>query len=331
MSDPGNAPPLTLRDVFAAAARIAPWADDTPLEQSAELSAEVGLDLWLKLETAQVTGSFKYRGALNRFLTLPEAGRAGGVVTCSAGNHALGVARAAALTGAPATIVVPENVSRAKLAGLRRARTDTIVAGATYDEAEAHARQLATTSGRLFVSPYNDATVVAGAGTVALEVLRRLPASGTLVVPVGGGGLASGVGLVAKTIAPSIRVIGVQAAASPTMHASLRAGRQVVAPERPTVADGLAGNVEAGSITFPLAQRYLDDLLLVTEADIRAAMRAFIDLHHFIVEGAGAVGLAAARAGLLASAPEPIVLIVSGRNVSSDVLAPLFAVLGDEQ
>lgn len=325
MSDPAAERVVTLRDVFHAAARIAPWVRQTPLERSAAFSAELGLDLWLKLETAQHTGSFKFRGALNRLLTLTEVERAAGIITCSAGNHGLGVAMAAELTGVRATIVVPENVSGAKLAGLRRERVETIVTGADYDSAEAYARELATASGRTFVSPYNDPAVIAGAGTVALETLLHLPSCGTLVVPVSGGGLAAGVGLVAKTIAPSIRVIGVQAAASPAMHAAVRAGRLVLVPEEPTLADGLAGNVETGSITFPLVRDFLDDLLLVSEASIAGAIRAFVDLQHVIVEGAGAVGLAAARAGLLAEMPGPIVLVVSGRNVATEVLVSLLA------
>lgn len=325
MSEPMSSRSVTARDVFAAAARIAPLARETPLERATALSADLGLDLWLKLEALQVTGSFKFRGALNRLLTLPKVVRDGGVITCSAGNHGLGVARAAELTGTRATIVVPENVSAAKLAGLRREQVETIVAGANYDAAEAYARELALESGKVFVSPYNDPDVIAGAGTVALETLRQFPACGTLVVPVGGGGLASGVGLVARAISPTIEVLGVQAAVSPAMHASRRARKRLAVPAEPTLADGLAGNVEAGSITFPLVREYVNDVLLVSEAEIGAAMRSFVDVHHLIVEGAGAVGLAAARSGLLATAPGPIVLVVSGRNVSTEVLAPLLA------
>ncbi|HET8631358.1 MAG TPA: pyridoxal-phosphate dependent enzyme, partial [Thermomicrobiales bacterium] len=167
--------------------------------------------------------------------------------------------------------------------------------------------------------------VIAGAGTVALEILLELPEAGLLVVPVGGGGLAAGVALVAKGIDPAVRVVGVQPAASPAMHVALAAGRPAPVAEAPTLADGLAGNVEPGSITFPLLRQYLDDLVLVDEAAIVAAMRTFLDRRHLVVEGAGAVGLAALQRGLLPAADGPTVLIVSGGNVATSVLAGVLA------
>ena len=315
--------PVTLRDVFLAAARIAPHVRRTPLERSAPRSAELGLDVYLKLECWQRTGSFKLRGALNRLLTLSDEARARGILTCSAGNHGLGVAEAARLTGVAATVVVPENASPAKVAGLRRAGVDLLLVGASYDEAEARARELAAERGLTFVSPYNDAAVIAGAGTVALEVLLDLPDAATLVVPVGGGGLAAGVALVAKAVNPALRVVGAQAEASPAMHAALAAGRLVPVAEGPTLADGLAGNVEAGSLTFPLLQRHLDEVVLVGEEAIAAAMLAYLDRHHLVVEGAGAVGLAALQSGRLAAPRDPLVLVVSGGNVTTSVLARL--------
>jgi threonine dehydratase len=352
---------VTLHDVFLAAARIARHVRRTPLERSAPLSDELGRDVYLKLECLQRTGSFKLRGALNRLLD-EVAGRrskvkgqealdrpgepsglrtptlsarsstfdlrpatARGVLTCSAGNHGLGVAAAARLAGIPATVVVPENASPAKVAGLRRAGVELILHGASYDEAEARARELAETRGLTFVSPYNDPAVIAGAGTVALEVMQELPEAATIVVPVGGGGLAAGVGLATKAINPAARVVGAQSDASPAMHAALAAGRLVPVGERPSLADGLAGNVEAGSITFPLVRRYLDEVVLVDEEAIAAAMLTFLDRHHLVVEGAGAVGLAALQRGLVAPADGPIVLIVSGGNVASGVLAELLS------
>jgi threonine dehydratase len=311
--------------VFLAMARIAPHVRRTPLERSAALSAECGREVYLKLECLQRTSSFKLRGALNRLLTLPERTRERGIVTCSAGNHGLGVAEAAQLTGVAATVVVSEHASPAKVAGLRRTGVELIEHGADYDAAEAFAHELAARRGLTFVSPYNDPAVIAGAGTVALEILLDLPEAGLLVVPVGGGGLASGVGLVAKAIDPAVRVVGAQPAASTAMHAALAAGRLAPVAEEPTLADGLAGNVEPGSITFPLIQQYLDDLILVDEAAIAAAMRAFLDRHHLVVEGAGAVGLAALQRGLLSPADGPTVLIVSGGNVATSVLAEVLA------
>ena len=315
----------TIRDVLLAARRIAPYALRTPLERSAALSAEAGTAVWLKLECQQRTGSFKRRGAINRLLTLPDAARARGVLTCSAGNHGLGVAEAARLTGTVATIVVPRNASPAKIAGLRRAGVETLLIGADYDEAEAEAPRIAAARGLTFVSPYDDPAVIAGAGTVALEILLDLPDAGTIVVPVGGGGLAAGVGIVARALAPELRTIGVQSEASAAMAASLAAGALVPVASGPTLADGLAGNIAAGSITFPLVRDHLDGVLAVPEAAIAAAMLTFLDRHHLVVEGAGAVGLAALQRGRLADAPGPLVLIVSGGNVATDVLAGLLA------
>ena len=318
-------PTVTLHDVFLAAARVGPHVRRTPLERSAPLSAELGLEVWLKLESLQRTGSYKLRGALNRLLTLPPEARGRGILTCSAGNHGLGVAKAARLTGVAATIVVPENASLAKLAGLRRSGVELIVTGRDYDAAEARARALAAERGLPFVSPYNDPAVIAGAGTVALEVLRELPDAAIVVVPVGGGGLAAGVGVVARAVNPALRVVGAQSEASPAMHAALAAGRLVPVVEAPSLADGLAGNVEAGSITFPLVRDGLDEVVLVSEETIADAMLALLDRHHLVVEGSGAVGLAALRGGLLVHPRGPVVLLVSGGNVATDVLARLLA------
>ena len=311
---------VTLHDVFLAARRIAPQVRDTPLERSAVLSRELGREVWLKLECQQRTGSFKLRGALNRLLTLDDAARARGVLTCSAGNHGLGVAEAARLAGIRATIVVPENASPAKVAGLRAAGVELLLVGADYDAAEAAAPQIAAARGLTFVSPYDDPFVIAGAGTVALEIMRDLPEVGTILVPVGGGGLASGVGVAARAINPGVRIVGVQSEASPSMVAALAAGRLVTIACDDSLADGLAGNIAPGSITFPLVRDHLDAVITVSEAAIGAAMRTYLDRHHLVVEGAGAVGLAALQTVPLPDLPEPIVLIVSGGNVATGVL-----------
>jgi threonine dehydratase len=316
-------PTITLHDVFLAAKRIGPQVRRTALERSAVLSAELGTEVWLKLECQQRTGSFKLRGALNRLLTLSAEERARGVLTCSAGNHGLGVAEAARLTGIAATIVVPQNASPAKVAGLRRSGVELLLVGKDYDEAEARAPEIARERGLTFVSPYDDPAVIAGAGTVALEVLQELPEAGTIVVPVGGGGLASGIGLVARAVNPALRVVGVQSEASAAMTASLAAGRLVPVESGPTLADGLAGNIVAESSTFPLVRDHLDGVITVPEAAIAAAMLTFLDHHHLVVEGSGAVGLAALQEGKLAGTPAPVVLIVSGGNVATEVLAAL--------
>lgn len=316
----GPSPLVTLHDVFLAAARIARHVRRTPLERSAALSDEVGVDVWLKLECLQLTGSFKLRGALNRLLMLSAVERERGVLTCSAGNHGLGLAEAARVTGTAATVVVPGDASSAKVAALRRTGVELLIVGADYDEAEARAPAIARERGLAFVSPYNDPAVVAGAGTAALDVLRELPEVGTIVVPVGGGGLAAGIGVVARAVNPALWVVGAQSTAWPAMHAALGAGRLGSVGGRPSLADGLAGNVETGSITFPLIQRGLDEIVLVEETAIAAAMAAFLDLHRLVVEGSGAVGLAALRANRRLAVRGPVVLIVSGGNVAADVL-----------
>ncbi len=321
----GSSRDVTLHDVFLAAARLAPRVPRTPLERSVVWSEELGADVWLKLECRQRTGSFKLRGALNRLLTLSAGERARGVLTCSAGNHGLGLAEAARLTGTAATVVVAADASAAKVARLRRAGVELLIEGADYDEAEARAPAIARRRGLTFVSPYNDPAVVAGAGTVALEVLRELPEAGTIVVPVGGGGLAAGIGVVARAVNPALRVVGAQSVAWPAMAAAVAAGRRVAVAGSPSLADGLAGNVEAGSITFPLVRRGVDAIEVVEEAAIAAAMAAFLHDHGLVVEGAGAVGLAALRANAGLRTRAPVVLIVSGGNVAADVLARVVA------
>jgi len=225
--------------VRAAAQRIRGHVVRTPLEPSADLSDLFGLDVWLKFECFQLTGSFKLRGALNALL-LEGAPR---LVTASAGNHGLGVARAANLLGVAAVVVVPETASRAKVEALRRSGAELIQVGATYDQAEAAALRLARERELPFVSAYNDPRVVAGGGTVALEIIEDLPSVRSLVVPTGGGGLIGGVGVAAHGLVPQIAVYGVQSEASPAWHAALAAGRLVPVEVRPSLADGLAGNI----------------------------------------------------------------------------------------
>jgi threonine dehydratase len=278
----------TRDDVVAAAERIRPYLGPTPLVESDGLS--------LKLESLQPTGSFKIRGAVAA-LTALEPGTH--VVTASAGNHGLAIAWAAERLGFDATIVVAETASSAKIEGIRRFPAKLVVHGLDYDEAERHGLSLDGT----YVSPYNDRHVIAGAGTVALE----LPDTETIVVPVGGGGLASGIGLVSNA-----RVIGVVPEAFPAMRAALDAGRLVEISGSDTLADGLHGNIEPGSVTFELVRAHVDDVVTVTEEELGSAMRFLAFTHGLIVEGAGAAAVAAIRAGKADGG----VAIVTGRNVA---------------
>lgn len=315
---------VTLLDVVAAARRIAPYVQRTPLERSAYLSDAVGADVWLKLECFQTTGSFKLRGALNALLALDNEARGRGVVTASAGNHGLGVARAADLTGLPSVVVVPETASAAKVDLLRQTGCELILHGPDYDAAEAHAVDLAETRESTFVSAYDHPAVVAGGGTIALEILETLPEVDLLIVPAGGGGLISGVALAAKAVQPQIEVYGAQSTASPALHAALAAGRQVTVPILDSLADGLSGNIASSSITVDLAGRYVDQVVLVEESEIAAAMRAILEHEHVLVEGSAAVTAAALRTGRLPAAGRSVVLVLTGRNVAPSVLRATF-------
>ncbi len=314
--------------ILTAHQRIAGIVQPTPLELSRPLSAWLGAEVWLKLELAQVTGSFKLRGAANVLCQLPPDVH---VVACSAGNHALGVAHASTLTGHVATLVVPVTASPAKIAALRRYPVDLRLHGQSYDEAEAEALRLAKVNGWYFISPYNDPMVIAGQGTLAVEVWETLPNVEVLVVAVGGGGLASGVGLWAKAINPQVRIIGVQAAASAAMAAALRAGRVVPVPDEPTLADGLAGGLAADTITLPILQQVLDEVVCVDEAAIMQAMHWLFVEHHLIVEGSGAVPLAALLSGQISDLRgRRVVVLLCGRNVAAETWQHVIATVSGE-
>jgi threonine dehydratase len=308
---------ITLEDVRAAAERIRPYVVRTPLERSALLSDAAGADVWLKFECFQSTGSFKLRGALNA-LSLLGAPR---VLTASAGNHGLGVARAASLLGVAATVVVPQSASQAKVDALQRSGAELLQIGETYDEAESAAIELAKERGLPFVSPYNDAGVVAGGGTIAVEVLEDIPTVKTLVVPGGGGGLIGGIGVAAHGINPEIQVYGVQSEASPALHAALVHGERVTVDVQDSLADGLAGNVEAGSITLDLLQQHVAQVALVSEQQIAEAMRWLLRNEHVLVEGSAAVGPAALLTERIDHLRGPIALILTGRNVAASIVS----------
>ncbi|MBV9582785.1 MAG: threonine/serine dehydratase [Chloroflexi bacterium] len=307
---------VSLDDVRGAAGRIAPFVVRTPLERSIELSDRCGVDVWLKYECFQLTGSFKLRGALNALQLLDSATT---VVTASAGNHGLGVASAAARLNMSAIVLVPRTASQTKVDALRQSGAELIQVGETYDEAEEAAMHLAQSRGLPFISAYNDAAVIAGGGTVALEIFEDLPDVHTLIVPAGGGGLISGIGVAALGLEPKTTIYGVQSEASPALHAALAHGRLVQVEIRPSLADGLAGNVEAGSITFELIRQHVHRLELVSEAAIAEAMHWLLVHERVVVEGSAAVGVAALLGGQLR--PQgPVAVVLTGRNVAQAVL-----------
>lgn len=308
---------LTIDDVRRARERIAAIARRTPLEHSRWLSEEHGSSVFLKLECVQLTGSFKLRGAMAKLSALTDDERSRGVLTVSAGNHGLAVAHCSEALGLDATIVVPESASPAKIAGIRRYPVKLIERGATYDDAEREARILEGETGATFVSPYNDPDVIAGQGTVALEILEDAPRVDAIVAPVGGGGLLAGIALAAKAIDSHIKVYGAEPQTSPTMTAALEAGRIIEIEEQPTIADGCAGNVEAGSITFPIIQRLVDGMILVSEEQIRTAIVRMAREEHFMIEGSAAVSVGALSDLQLQG--KTVAALISGRNISLDL------------
>lgn len=302
----------TASDIARARERLRPYLSVTPVEE-----AFGSPGLWLKLENANQTHSFKCRGALNAMLALDDAARARGVVAASSGNHAQGVALAARLLGVQALIVMPEGASRRKVAGVRRLGAEPVLFGETYDEAEEEAHRLCRERGATWLSPYNDPDVIAGGGTVGLEILEQVPQVGRIVAPVGGGGLISGIALAAKSVRPDIEIVGVNALASPDMYNEFYQLEHALDHE--TLADALPGAIEAGSITRDLVQHWVDRIVLVSEDDIRRAMQFMVFEQGWIAEGGGVVGLAAVENGGI-ELDRPTVIVISGGNVDADTL-----------
>lgn len=278
----------------------------------------LGSGVWLKLESLQPTGSFKVRGALAALSALGD----GDVVTASAGNHGLGVAWAATALGRRATVVVPETASPAKVAALERFDVRLVQRGDSYDEAEAHALELAA-AGAVYVSPYNDANVIAGQATIGRELEAQLDGPCTVVCPLGGGGLASGLGLWAAGRRDGTRVVAVEARNSQAFRAALDAGAIVPIEPAPTLADGLGGNLEPGSVTFDLVRDHVDDVTVAEEDEIVDAVRFLATACGLVIEGAAAAAVAAVRAGRVASDAVATVVVVSGRNIAASRLAGL--------
>ncbi len=311
--------PPTRADVLDAAARIAGLVRPVTVVDSPHL----GQSAVLAVETLQPTGSFKVRGALTALMPLASGTH---VVAASTGNHALAVAHAAAVLELQATVVVPETVEPAKLAALEEHDVKVVKYGASYDTAERHALKLASKDGR-FISAYNDRLVVAGQGTLAVEILKRIDGSLTLVCPVGGGSLLSGTALWA-TQRSGVRVVGVQPENSPAMIAAFETGKVKKVKLKETIADSLAGNLEEGAITVDLAQRYVESIISVTEKQIEAGMRYLATQHGLIVEGAGAAAAAALLANKIEVGNSRPVVLVTGRNVSSQAMAKVLRTRG---
>jgi threonine dehydratase len=286
------------------------------------LATSVAADTWLKVDSWQPTGSFKVRGALVALSALDGRSKAAGVVAASAGNHGLGVAYGATRLGIPATIVVPSIASAAKVAALAEFAVDLVQHGEDYDAAEAYAISLAG-DGRAFISPYNDPNVIAGQATIGRELSDQLTPPFTVVAPIGGGGLVAGLSLWATT-QPGVRVVGVEADASRAVSAAVTRGSIAPVQIADTLADGLAGNLEPGSITPEIIAKYTQALAAVTEPEIRDGMRFLAADNGLVAEGSGAVALAALLAGKV-EAQGRTVVVLTGRNIALPALADVLA------
>lgn len=306
--------------ILAAAERLRPYVKETLLERSEILAAASGARdtaVWLKCENLQHTGSFKLRGACNKILTLSPDALARGVVTASTGNHARGIAHALEIVGARGTIYLPATVSAGKLAALRRYPSAALeLLHADSDETEKHARRVAEESGRVYISPYNDLDVIAGQGTIGVELWRQCPGLDAVFVAVGGGGLITGIASYLKAVHPGVAIVGCWPENAPALHASLQAGRIVAVAEKPTLSDGTAGGLEPGSVTLDLARELIDDCVLVSEDEIAEAVRLVLLEHHLVIEGSAGVAVAAWKKAAARYAGRTVAIVLCGGNIS---------------
>jgi threonine dehydratase len=306
-------------DVERAARDLEPYLSPTPLQISPAFTDKARCHVHLKLESAQPIRAFKVRGALNKLLRMPGEQRRAGVITASAGNHGLGVAYAAAVFKAPATVYVPETANQFKVEAIRRLGARVVPAGRNYNDAYVEARSAQEESGVTFVHAYNDPDVIAGQGTIAVELLSQLDDFDTMLVPIGGGGLIGGIALYLKAKRPHIRVVGVEPAGADAMHRSLHAGHIVTLDRVSTMADGLAASAP-GHLTLELAQRFVDEVLIVQEVEMLRAIRLLFEWEHLLAEPAGAAAAAALLYHHRPAGNERVVVLLSGANVTDEVM-----------
>ncbi|WP_428937635.1 threonine ammonia-lyase [Fontivita pretiosa] len=310
---------VTLQDIQAAQQRISDKVFHTPCPYSLALSRLCGCQVWCKLDNVQVTGSFKERGARNKLLLLSQEQKRCGVIAASAGNHALGLAYHGQLLGIPVTVVMPKWAPFIKVTNCRSFGATVILHGQTFDEARSHAMQLRDQHQLVYVHGFDDPDIIAGQGTMGLEILQDVPDVQAVIVPVGGGGLIAGVGTAIKSLRPQVLIIGAESVAAPTLHASLQAGRVVRIESKPTLADGLA-IAEVGRLCFEIARRVVDDVVLVDEPQIATSILRLLELEKTVVEGAGAVPLAAALRRREQLAGKRVVLCLAGGNIDVSTL-----------
>ena len=309
---------LTLDKIYQAAFTLKSVARKTDLLYAENLYH--GAQLYLKAENLQVTGSFKLRGAYNKIAALTPEQRAAGIIACSAGNHAQGVALAATRMGIRAVVCMPDGAPISKVEATKRLGAEVVLVKGGYDDASAYASQLQKETGATFIHPFDDELVIAGQGTIGLEVLDQLPDVDAVIVPVGGGGLISGVACAVKNLNPNVKVYGVQAAGAASMAKSQHDGQIITLESATTFADGIAVRTP-GDLTFEMTKRYVDDIVTVSEDETAAAILALIEQQKLIAEGAGAVSVAAAMFGKLPIEGKKAVCIVSGGNIDVNILS----------
>ena len=313
--------PVTLSDIRAAQRRIRGGVLETPCQESIPLSEITGARIVCKLENFQRTGSFKERGARNALLRLPAARRRRGIVAASAGNHALGLAYHGKLLGVPVTVVMPDYAPLIKITTCERLGARVLIHGRDFTEARAEADRLVAADSLTYIHGFDDSDIIAGQGTLGLELLQQVPDLDAIVCPVGGGGLIAGVAVAVKALKPRVRIIGVESAATGNFAAALRAGKAVRVPRRPTLADGLA-TLTVGSAAFALARSRVDEVVSVSEDWIALAILRMVELEKTVVEGAAAVPLAAMMAGRLPQlAGRRVALVVGGGNIDPAILS----------
>lgn len=297
---------------------LRPHIRETPLEYSYSLSALSGCAVYLKLENLQVTGSFKARGSMNKILSLKNDTRK--IITASTGNHGLGVAHALQTTQKEGTIFLPTKASEAKVEAIKQRGVPIEFYGESGEITEVYARQLATKNNEVYVSPYNDWEVIAGQGTIGVELYRQLPDLDAVFVSIGGGGLIAGIATFLKSVNPQIKIIGCLPANAPVMYECIQAGKVIDVPEQPTLSDGTAGGIDHDTITFKICRDLIDDYMLTSEEEILEAMRLVLKHHHYVIEGSAGVAVAAIQKQKDKFKGKKVAAIICGGNVSEAVL-----------
>jgi len=313
---------VSFQDVMEADKKIRDFITRTPTYVSVAFSRRTGAEVYLKLESFQPVGVFKIRGAINKLCSLSPSELKKGLVASSSGNHGLAVAYAAKIFGAKAVVVVPENAVKEKVEAIESYGAEVVKYGKDYDEAYSKALKIQKETKTAFVHPFNDPFVIAGQGTIGLELLEDIPDLDTIIVPVGGGGLISGIAIVANTLKPNTKIVGVQAEGAPAVYRSWKAGKIVETDSVKTVADGLASRKPL-DLTLRIMRKYVDDILLVTDQEIGEGVLALLHEAHILAEPSGAASLAALLFKYHPKPEEKVAVIISGANISIDYLASL--------